>query len=221
MGDDEALAWLNSDNLLNLLLQLRNEHMTQAQIRDDEYLAGIRKSDPRILNRIYQDFFPRIANAIRQNSGYETDARDIFQDALVVIFKKARDPEFRLTSSFYTYLYAVSRNLWLKKLRKKDRDWVTIDREMESIDDGPELLDEEIRLEAQYQLYRRKLKELGDQCRELLLLSLSGMRVAEIVKKMGFSSEGYARKRKFKCKEQLIKLVRKDPEFAHLKTEGA
>ena len=36
------------------------------------------------------------------------------------------------------------------------------------------------------------------------------MRVAEIVKKMGFSSEGYARKRKFKCKEQLIKLVRGD-----------
>jgi RNA polymerase sigma factor (sigma-70 family) len=195
--------------------------MTQAQIRDNDYLNGIRRNDPRVLNRIYQDFFPRIANTIRQNSGGEDDARDIFQDALVIIFQKARDPEFKLTSSFYTYLYAVARNLWLKKLRKKDRDWVTIDREMESIDDGPELIDEEIRREAQYQLYRRKLKELGDQCRELLLLSLSGMRVADIVAKMGFSSEGYARKRKFKCKEQLIKLVRKDPAFARLKMEGS
>ncbi|MEM0997902.1 MAG: sigma-70 family RNA polymerase sigma factor [Bacteroidota bacterium] len=186
---------------------------------EDYYLQGIRQRDPQVLHTIYQEFFPRIAQAIRQNSGNETEARDIFQDALMVVFQKSRDPEFQLSSSFYTYLYAVARNLWLKKLRKKDRHWVTIDGEMESIADHPPFLAEELRREAQYQLYRRKLQELGEQCRELLKLSLAGTRVSEIVKKMNFSSEGYARKRKFKCKEQLIKLIRKDPEFSRLNFE--
>lgn len=194
--------------------------MGKTQILDQEYLQGIRNSDPAILNTIYREFFPRIAHSIRQNSGGDDDAKDVFQDALVVLFKKSSDPEFTLKSSFFTYLYAVARNLWLKRLRKKDRDWVTIDREVESIDDSPRLLDEELVREAQYQLYRRKLTELGDQCRELMLLSLGGMRVSEIVAKMGFSSEGYARKRKFKCKEQLINLVRKDPQFAQLNMES-
>jgi RNA polymerase sigma factor (sigma-70 family) len=190
--------------------------MGKTQIQDQQYLEGIRNSDSAILNRIYSEFFPRIAHAIRQNSGGEDDARDVFQDTLVVLFKKASDPDFSLNSSFFTYLYAVSRNLWLKRLRKKDRDWVTIDGEVEFTDDSPQLLDEELLREAQYQLYRRKLTELGDQCRELMLLSLGGMRVSDIVAKMNFSSEGYARKRKFKCKEQLIRLVRQDPQYAPL-----
>lgn len=194
--------------------------MGKTQIRDQDYIEGIRTSDPAILNRIYQEFFPRIAHAIRQNSGGDDDARDVFQDALIVLFKKSSDPDFTLNSSFFTYLYAVARNLWLKRLRKKDRDWVTIDREVEFIDDSPRMLDEELIREAQYQLYRRKLTELGDQCRELMLLSLGGMRVSEIVAKMNFSSEGYARKRKFKCKEQLIRLVRNDPQFARLNLEN-
>ena len=35
----------------------------------------------------------------------------------------------------------------------------------------------------------------------------------EIVKSMGFSSEDYANKRKYQCKQILLKRIKNDPEF--------
>ncbi|MEM7037240.1 MAG: sigma-70 family RNA polymerase sigma factor, partial [Bacteroidota bacterium] len=169
-----------------------------------------------VLKHLYASFFPRIGNFIKSNSGTEEDARDIFQDAVMVVFEKSRTPSFKLSSSLFTFLYSVCRNLWLKKLRKKDRQGVTLEQDLVSIDDPVEMEASELTRHAQYQLYRKKFRELGDQCRQLMQLSLEGKRMREIVEKMGFSSEQYARKRKFKCKEKLIRLIRQDPEFVHL-----
>jgi hypothetical protein len=75
--------------------------------------------------------------------------------------------------------------------------------------------------EAQLQLYRRKFRELGDGCQELLRLSFTVKNIAEIVEKLGMSSELYARQRKFKCKEQLTRLIQSDPEYQRLRQANA
>lgn len=193
--------------------------MSETQKADHIHLEGIRTGDRQVIKRIYADYFPRIASYIRANSGTNDDARDLFQDVIMVIYQKASDPGFTLSASLYTFIYAVARNLWLKKLRKKERDWVTIDGEMVSIDETALMADEELRRHAQYLLYRKKFRELGDGCQQILQLSLAGKRVREIVSIMNISSEQYARKRKFKCKEQLIRLIRQDPAYEALDSE--
>lgn len=69
--------------------------------------------------KIYQQHFPSIKRYILNNSGTEADAEDIFQDAMVVILEKYMLDDFKLTATLKTYIYAVSKNLWLKKLRTK------------------------------------------------------------------------------------------------------
>ena len=39
----------------------------------------------------------------------------------------------------------------------------------------------------------------------------------EIVKRLGLSSVGYAKKKKFKCKEKLVALVKQDGRYLELK----
>lgn len=170
------------------------------------------------MEAIYRDYFPRISTFIRQNSGSDSAAQDVFQDALVVLYKKVKSPDFKLTSSLYTFLYAICRNLWLKKLRKSGNEGVTLEGDVEYIDENVE--EEELTREAQYQLYRKKFRELGEGCRKLLQLSMAGKRMREIVAQLGMSSEQYARKRKFQCKQQLIRLIRQDPSYDALRFDA-
>ena len=63
-----------------------------------------------------------IENYILSNSGTKDDAQDIFQNALVALYSNTQKPSFELTSSISTYIFSISKNLWLKELRRKKND---------------------------------------------------------------------------------------------------
>lgn len=84
---------------------------------DQEIIAGLIKQDRRAYDRLYKLYYPVIERYVLQNSGSADDARDIFQDAMIIIFEKAGRSQLVLTASLKSYLYAICRNLWLKKLR--------------------------------------------------------------------------------------------------------
>lgn len=195
--------------------------MSLPAITDIERLKGLASNDIQVVHRLYEDYFPRILSFILKNSGNEEEARDLFQDGLVVLFKKAKDPHFELKAGLFTYLYAICRNLWLKKLKRFDRERVTSGEQMEYTINEREVSeqmddDEELLHESRYQLYRRKFRELGEGCQKILELSLAGRSMEEIVGEMNLSSVGYARKRKFKCKEQLIRRIQEDGNYGEL-----
>ena len=55
------------------------------------------------------------------NSGTEDEARDIYQDALIVFWEKARKGDLVLTSKISTFIYSICLNLWRKELERKSR----------------------------------------------------------------------------------------------------
>jgi RNA polymerase sigma factor (sigma-70 family) len=183
---------------------------------DQEILDGIRRGESKSLGLLYKQHYPRIAQMVRTNSGTEDDARDLFQDAVMVLYGKVREGDFKLSSSLFTYLFAVARNLWLKKLRTVARQGVTISMDVESMDVTDAAEEAEWLHEARMQLYRRKFRELGQGCQDLLTMSAAGKKIAEIVEKLGLSSELFARQKKFKCKEQLTRLIQVDPAYKRL-----
>ena len=85
----------------------------------DKYLAGLLQQDATVIRAIYTDFAPRIEAMVVQHGGNREDARDVLQEALVVIWRKAQDADFTLSSGFFTYLYSVSRFTWLRKKKKR------------------------------------------------------------------------------------------------------
>ena len=68
-------------------------------------------------------------------------------------------------------------------------------------------------------LFRDKFKQLGEDCQRVLKMFLEGISMVKIAEKMGYASEGYAKKRKFKCKQKLTSLIKADVRFQEL-TEG-
>ena len=183
-------------------------------ILETDYTYAILHGDPTILRQMYQTIFPLITNLIRQNGGTEEDAKDIFQDAVMVIYEKARQPDFQLTSQFSTYFYGICWNLWGSRLQKKSFSEVTIPEDIKSI--AGDIPDVDFTEVEKQKLFDKAFESLGEDCQRLLLLYFRKMPMDSIAREMGYASEGYARRRKFMCKEYLTELVKGYPEYAEL-----
>ena len=77
-------------------------------------LRAIGNNEKAAIEAVYKENFSLIQHFVVSNNGSEDDARDVFQEAMMVLYEKSRNPEFELTCQIKTYLYSVSRRLWLK-----------------------------------------------------------------------------------------------------------
>src|SRR5512147_165298 len=107
--------------------------MRSGSFSDSDLINGLITQDQEILKEYYRRFYNGIRRFVISNSGNEADAQDLFQDALLVIFQKSRKNNLVLTCSVGTYLYSVSRHLWLKELNR--RKWVVRVQENEEVAD--------------------------------------------------------------------------------------
>ena len=145
--------------------------------------------------------FPLVRKMIISKGGKSEDAEDIYQEALIVLCRKVTQPKFKLTAQLSTYLYSVCRFMWNDELKKRGKqNLVVFD---DSIDKAEEdSLNEILEEESQNKIAEKIINELGDRCKELLLLFYSGtMKLKDIALKMGYSSENTAKNQKYKCLE--------------------
>jgi RNA polymerase sigma factor (sigma-70 family) len=84
---------------------------------DDALVQRLRTRDEAAYAVLYRFYFPIVERFVRQNNGTVDDARDIFQETLLVLLDRVPSDDFTLTSSLKTYIFAVASNLWLKRLR--------------------------------------------------------------------------------------------------------
>ncbi len=183
----------------------------------DPYLTAILNNEPQVLKKMYKEFFPLILKLITSHGGNEEDARDMFQEGIMVVFEKAQDPGFELKSKFSTYLYGICRFLWFNRRQKKSFQEVTIPEDATFISD--ELADMDLEARERRSLYEKAFLQLQEDCQKLLQLFFQKISMEKIAALMGFSSEQYARKRKFTCKERLVALVKSQPGFSELLNE--
>lgn len=185
---------------------------------DQKYIEALLNNDRMLLDELYRKFSGKIKWMVLKNNGTEAEAADIFQDALMAIFKKASLHEFILTCPLDAFLYLICKKKWLNELDKKKFNLVTT-----SEDDGFIISEDSFKLaedftfhEERLNLITEKLEELGDVCRQLLHLSWAGKPMEEVAQITGLTY-GYARKKKSECMTQLITLVKTSSRFNSLK----
>lgn len=178
---------------------------------DYRYIKALLENDYPILNELYRKLLPKTEALVVKNSGSLQDAFDIFQEALIIIYRKAQQPDFKLTSKFSTFLHGVCWNLCRKRFNKiKTEPLINTPEEGYTHID---LVEETLEDEKRYQLYREKTLELGKECQEIILLFLKKIKAKEIGIKMGYKNENTVLQKHHKCKKQLIKLIHGDERF--------
>lgn len=169
-------------------------------MKDQEVLDKLRKGDETALDYLYHKYYRMMVNIITKNNGTEDEAKDVYQDALINFWQKARKPEFVLTSKISTYIYSVCYNLWLKELERKGRH-TTEESNAKELPDYDE--------KEKIKLVENCLNELGETCKKILTLYyFDDMSMEDIANELGFANADTAKTKKYKCKNELEKIVK-------------
>ncbi len=185
-------------------MKKKSEKDLESQFQDDDWLK-----------EVYIKLLPQLEKHVLRNSGTAQDAKDLFQEAMVITYKKTKDPSFILTSSIETFIFSVGKRKWLYELRKrKEQTGIT-----EPIEDEGNTIEEIIIKDEKQKLYLQHFNQLSPKCQEVLKLFFSGLKMNEIAKNLGFSSEGYTRKRKHECQDKLLKQIKSDPVYKEMEHE--
>ena len=185
-------------------------------LSDKEYIQGLINEDRKVLEAIYQNFSGRISNYIMRKGGSSEDAKDVFQDALLIIIDKVQHVDFQLTSSFYTYIFSINKYLWFNKSKAKSRKSVLLPDDNTLRGDNNierELLNKEIDT-----IFQENFKKLGDFCQQLLTMSFEKKDTTMIAKLLKLTNAHAVRTRKYRCQEALKKIMRADSRYNELRS---
>lgn len=180
----------------------------QSLLQDDQDLIdGIAKGTAESLRIVYKEHFPLVLNYVVKNNGSEDDAKDVFQEAIIVLYDKINKGDFQLTSRLQTYIYSVSRFIWLKKLNSNSRLTVNLHDEMEESLVASEDVEETQAKEIQFHLMEESLNLLGEPCQTIIKdFYIHDLSMQEICEKMGYTNANNAKTQKYKCLQRLKKL---------------
>lgn len=181
-------------------------------ISSTELIEGILSHNIDVINMLYHNHYPMITSYVINNSGTEENAKDIYQDALIVLYEKLKldtPPELDVLA----YLTTVCKNLWLLKLRKRKKE----KNLRPTIVEG-NLMEEvlnDIQKSSELELYRYHFNKLGQKCQAVLKMFFEKKTMKEIASVIK-TTEQYAKKSKYKCQKNLIENIRSDKKFLEL-----
>lgn len=180
---------------------------------DKILIEGIKRQDEKIIAEIYNEYFPSVRQFIYKNNGSIEDARDIFNDAIVIVLLKARENVLSIKCSLKTYVYAICRNLWLKKIKIDKEEFIQYEDIENTIQSAEATEEEFFNFDRGQLLFQKHLVRLPITCREIIEAFLEGKSFREITDEMDFENESYARKRKYRCVKMLIRRIQSDPDY--------
>jgi RNA polymerase sigma factor (sigma-70 family) len=185
---------------------------------DEQIQKGILRHDNLVLSYIYKQFFYKVNAFVRKNNGSDEDVYDVFQEAIIVIYRKLKEDELLFENrSFEVYLYSVCRFLWLKNLQKRKTEKEKL---VESLPYNTEIYDDDlshvVERNERFLLYQKHFRNISTDCQKVLQMFFDKVPVKQIAQLMGYKGEKYAKTRKYKCKELLIERIKQDPAYNKL-----
>jgi RNA polymerase sigma factor (sigma-70 family) len=169
-------------------------------MKDSEILDRIEKGDEKALDYLYKKYYRMMTKLVITNSGTEDEAKDIYQDALIVFWQKVMSGKLVLTSKISTYIYSICLNLWRKELDRKSRL---------SSEEKDGVVEEDMHREEKARIIRDCINELGETCKRILIyFYFDGMSMSNIALNLGFANTDTAKTKKYKCKKRLDEIVK-------------
>lgn len=186
--------------------------------KDKEILDCIRTGNNNgALSYLYDESLAKVRQYIMKNSGTKDDANDIFQDAVIILFNQIRLNKFNEAYSIDSFMYSVSRNLWIDKVRRAKKFTSYESPEQFSfVTSDQDHLDDLISKEKT-QAMKTVFNKLDKKCRQILNYVIHDKySMKEIKEKMGYTSENVAKTTHYRCKQYLKELVKSNPALISL-----
>jgi RNA polymerase sigma factor (sigma-70 family) len=179
---------------------------------EEVLLQGLARNDKKAVETIYRENYNMIQGLVINNNGSADDAKDIFQEAMIVLYEKVRSGTFELNCQIKTYVYSVSRRLWLKRLQQLNRYSPSVES-LDGFVPVEEEIEEHEKRNAEFEMMDKAIGSLGEPCKSLLeAYYLQKRKMQEIATNFGYTNADNAKNQKYKCLMRLKKIF-----FTHYK----
>ncbi|WP_422103819.1 RNA polymerase sigma factor [Winogradskyella sp.] len=172
-------------------------------MKDKEIIERLKTGDESGLKYLYQ-YQNKITAYVIKNNGNEADAKDLFQDAIIVFYKNVMSGNYQQKSKISTYLFSICQRQWLNQLnRRKSKVQTTSDFIKYEKGEQTESRDESSN-EGLLSYIVKALKELGEPCKSLLEASIYlQMSMKDIAQKYNYKNAHSVRQQKLRCLKRL------------------
>ena len=176
--------------------------------RESKILHLIRNGNEEGLVMLFEETRTMAVTYIKRNSGTETDAEEVLQEAVVILWEKVRAGSFEAQSKLSTFLMGVIKNLWARRLARRRRETPMAD-EFDPPAGEESLLDGLIR-EEQVDAMRKAMSRISELCRKVLLMFYwEEKSMEEIAADLGLANAETAKSKKYQCRKSLETHLRK------------
>jgi RNA polymerase sigma factor (sigma-70 family) len=172
--------------------------------KDPELISKLLSSDSKTVNQaltaIYHHNFSQVRKFVLTNSGTDEDARDIFQEGMMIFYFNLLSRKFEQRSAISTYIFSICRNLWFQRLRKETTATVSPEESM---------MPSEETSEVNSSVLADLLKELKEECTQLLTsFYFNGKSIKDLMVEFSLGSKQAAKNKKLRCMEYLIRKIK-------------
>ena len=173
---------------------------------EQDLLKGLAQNDRHSVETIYRQHYNMVQTLIVNNNGSIDDAKDIFQEALIVLYEKVKSGTFELNCQIKTYVYSVCRRLWLKRFHQLQKLAPEVENieEVVPVEDDLESYEQKNR---DFLVMESALQNLGEPCKSLLeSYYLEKRSMVEIAADFGYTNADNAKNQKYKCLMRLKRM---------------
>jgi RNA polymerase sigma factor (sigma-70 family) len=199
--------------LKEVSIRLQRLSFTVKEYSDNEIIECLRNRQSYVVHYLSDRYMPMIRLMVYTKGGSNEDARDIFQDGLIIMLEKLDDKQFALTCKFKTFLYCVCENLWKSVLEKRQAatNYLARRSEPEGENDFSDSMDKE--------MYQKILMDVFEKLdpisRKILTLYWQEVSPQKIAEQLGYTY-GYVRKKKSEAQSELTEGVKKHPSYMQI-----
>lgn len=174
-----------------------------------EILDDLKMEKNSAFGQLYELYFGMVSRFVVNNSGRSDEAEDIFQDTMIVLLEKLRRDDFQLTASLKTYIMAISKNLWLKILRTKNRE--TLFTHLHTNKFYEEISFAIEKEKTPWDKLQNFIHKISDHCKSLIHdIFFKEKAIDQIQLEYGYTTRHNAQNQKHKCVEQIRKVKERD-----------
>jgi RNA polymerase sigma factor (sigma-70 family) len=152
-----------------------------------------------LLMELYKSAFPTVAKYVAKMGGTLDDAKDVFQDALVIYYEKAIVGNL-VTDNGKAYLLGIAKHLWFKKF-KQQSNTLPLNDVLEQADEKEQHISNNKVLQF--------LETAGKRCMELLsAFYYQKLPMKDVAEQFGYAGERSVTVQKYKCLEKVRDTVK-------------
>eukprot|EP01037_Dinobryon_pediforme_P016255 gene16255-16434_t len=149
---------------------------------------------------LYKKAFPAVAKYVNKMGGNFDEAKDIFQDALVIYYEKIVKAPISNLDSEQAYLLGIAKHLWSRRFSRQILN-KSLDEQIDQVD-----FPDEDNLQPAAERLMHYLETAGQKCMEMLkAFYYDNLPVSTIAQLFGFSGTRSATVQKYKCMEKLMR----------------